>query len=121
MFRYRLSAHVLRAFLGNWDSSFNVCHTSAGEIGLTLWDIHDLTRLPIVGHPYEEYCLTDEELYAINAEEKYTHWDHLRDLFDIYAHPVTEKKVVERPTVEDYPQITFNEWIAFFIDEEWRT
>lgn len=79
-----LQPHVFRAFLENWDCTFITCHIEGGKIEFTIRDLYELTNLAIVGIPYEEYSLVDEELYGVRLNEDYTFARWFRELYEIH-------------------------------------
>lgn len=110
---------MFRAFLENWDSCLNTYYTDVGEIGLTLWDLYELTKLLIVEYPYEEYSPMDQKLYAIANIGAYVYSDHLRHMFKIYHELAMVKKATKKRS-EGQLCMTFDEWIEYFIDEAHR-
>ncbi|XP_071936559.1 uncharacterized protein [Coffea arabica] len=72
LFTYDRNLHVLRAFCEAWCPDTNTLHTSVGELSLSLWDLHKLGGLPIIGGIYEEVIPCAEELTGVN-EKKLRH------------------------------------------------
>jgi Plant mobile domain len=55
MFKYDMSNHLLQAFAERWNYTTNSLFTGEKEMSITLWDLKQLTGLPIHGLPYDEY------------------------------------------------------------------
>ncbi|XP_019239821.1 PREDICTED: uncharacterized protein LOC109219803 [Nicotiana attenuata] len=54
LFAYDRNSNILQAFCEAWCPKTNTLLTSVGELSISLWDLHLLGGLPIVGSPYEE-------------------------------------------------------------------
>ncbi|GAA0139627.1 hypothetical protein LIER_42588 [Lithospermum erythrorhizon] len=57
-FRYK----VVRTFCENWSPSTNTLVTTAGELSISLWDIHKFGGLPILGDLFDEVDPSSREL-----------------------------------------------------------
>uniref|UniRef100_A0A803MDQ1 Aminotransferase-like plant mobile domain-containing protein n=1 Tax=Chenopodium quinoa TaxID=63459 RepID=A0A803MDQ1_CHEQI len=54
MFCYERNTPYMQAFCEMWSSTTNTLLTSAGEVSISLWDLHHLSGLPINGSFYDE-------------------------------------------------------------------
>ncbi|KAL0911943.1 hypothetical protein M5K25_017881 [Dendrobium thyrsiflorum] len=60
----RLSYSWLQALVEHWDSVTNTCWIGPNEMMVTLWDLHVVSGLPILGTPYEECIPPDYDLFC---------------------------------------------------------
>ncbi|KAH7854834.1 hypothetical protein Vadar_018209 [Vaccinium darrowii] len=77
--------NVFKAFLERWSPDTNTFHASYGELGFSLWDLHRISGLPILGEFYEEYAPTNDILYSNKISST------CRALFGIYANNNSKK------------------------------
>ncbi|CAL5410211.1 unnamed protein product [Camellia sinensis] len=96
-FAYARNVSLLKGFLERWSPDTNTFHTIYGELGISLWDLHRISGLPIRGEFYEEFTPSNDILYLSQTSKA------CRGLFNIYASSVQSKK--------------FNHWTFKFIDE----
>ncbi|CAL5440559.1 unnamed protein product [Camellia sinensis] len=96
-FAYARNVSLLKGFLERWSPDTNTFHTIYGELGISLWDLHRISGLPICGEFYEEFTPSNDILYSSQTSKA------CRGLFNIYASSVQSKK--------------FNHWTFKFIDE----
>ncbi|CAL5327944.1 unnamed protein product [Camellia sinensis] len=96
-FAYARNVSLLKGFLERWSPDTNTFHTIYGELGISLWDLHRISGLPIRGEFYEEFTPSNDILYSSQTSKA------CRGLFNIYASSVQSKK--------------FNHWTFKFIDE----
>ncbi|KAL0451726.1 UNVERIFIED_CONTAM: hypothetical protein Slati_1150700 [Sesamum latifolium] len=54
LFTYDHNSDIIKAFCEAWCPLTNTLLTSAGELSISLWDLHDLAGLPIAGYFYYE-------------------------------------------------------------------
>ncbi|KAL0385980.1 UNVERIFIED_CONTAM: hypothetical protein Sradi_2992300, partial [Sesamum radiatum] len=54
LFTYDHDSDIIKVFYEAWCPLINTLLTSVGELSISLWDLHDLARLPVTG------CLFDE-------------------------------------------------------------
>ncbi|KAF7151091.1 hypothetical protein RHSIM_Rhsim02G0179900 [Rhododendron simsii] len=79
--------NVFKAFLELWSPDTNTFHATYGEVGFSLWDLHRISGLPILGGLYEEYTPTNDLLYSDRTRST------CRALFDIYANKEKSKNL----------------------------
>ncbi|GMP78935.1 hypothetical protein CsSME_00034684 [Camellia sinensis var. sinensis] len=63
-FAYARNVSLLKGFLERWSPDTNTFHTIYGELGISLWDLHRISGLPICGKFYEDSC----------QSKKFNHW-----------------------------------------------
>ncbi|KAG5562671.1 hypothetical protein RHGRI_005404 [Rhododendron griersonianum] len=63
-FPYARNINVFKAFLERWSPDTNTFHSTYGEVGFSLWDLHRISGLPIIGELYEKYTPTNDVLYS---------------------------------------------------------
>ncbi|KAL0394687.1 UNVERIFIED_CONTAM: hypothetical protein Slati_4434900 [Sesamum latifolium] len=68
LFTYDHNSDIIKAFCEAWCPFTNTLFTSAGELSISLWDLHDLAGLPITGCLYDEVVPSALELTG--ADEK---------------------------------------------------
>ncbi|KAL0915257.1 hypothetical protein M5K25_015660 [Dendrobium thyrsiflorum] len=59
----RLSYSWLQALVEHWNTVTNTCWIGPNEMTVTLWDLHVVSGLPILGTPYEECIPLDCDLF----------------------------------------------------------
>ncbi|KAH7838033.1 hypothetical protein Vadar_021226 [Vaccinium darrowii] len=52
---YAMNINVFKALLERWSPDTNTFHASYGELGFSLWDLHRISGLPILGEFYEDW------------------------------------------------------------------
>jgi hypothetical protein len=62
MFRYHIDTPWLCAFCERWNYSTNTLFIDHRELTPTLWEIRQLTGLPVFGHYYDEFLLPEDDL-----------------------------------------------------------
>ena len=55
-------APMIRAFCKHWCPTTNTLNTSIRKVSISLWDLHRIAGLPIIGSFYDEMVLSTEEL-----------------------------------------------------------
>ncbi|XP_074288215.1 uncharacterized protein LOC141613382 [Silene latifolia] len=68
LYSYVREPCILRAFLEAWCSTTNTLHTMFGEFSISLWDLHRLSGLPILGSIYDEAVPSYDNLHALDAQ-----------------------------------------------------
>ncbi|XP_028087432.1 uncharacterized protein LOC114288144 [Camellia sinensis] len=96
-FAYARNVSLLKGFLERWSPDTNTFHPIYGELGISLWDLHRISGLPIRGEFYEEFTPSNDILYSSQTSKA------CLGLFNIYASSFQSKK--------------FNHWTFKFIDE----
>lgn len=70
MRRYGLLFHatskswLLKAFVARWSPNTNTTISYYGELDNSLWDVHHITRLPIIGEMYDEFIPFKNSFYS---------------------------------------------------------
>jgi hypothetical protein len=101
MFWYHIDTPWLSAFCERWSYSTNTLFIDDRELTLTLWEIRQLTGLPLFGHYYDEFLLLEGELrdlslFPASLREVYRIYDQLR---------------------EQHILVLFSFWISYFTDQ----
>ncbi|KAL0427482.1 UNVERIFIED_CONTAM: hypothetical protein Slati_2923000 [Sesamum latifolium] len=68
LFTYDHNSDIIKAFCEVWCPLTNTLLTSTGELSISLWDLHDLVGLPMMGCLYDEVVPSALELTG--ADEK---------------------------------------------------
>ncbi|GMP55018.1 hypothetical protein CsSME_00019975 [Camellia sinensis var. sinensis] len=63
-FAYARNVALLKGFLERWSPDTNTFHTIYGELGISLWDLHRISGLPIRSEFYEDS----------SQSKKFNHW-----------------------------------------------
>jgi len=69
LFTYDRNSNILQAFCEAWCPKKNTLLTSAGELSISLWDLHILGGLPIAGSPYEEAVTKTRVLIGLDEKQ----------------------------------------------------
>ncbi|OAY77718.1 hypothetical protein ACMD2_26782, partial [Ananas comosus] len=77
--KYSKNINIIKALVELWCSETNTFHLPYGEVGISLWEIRELSGLPIIGDMYDEYIPPNSELYNKN-----NYPNCVRELFDVY-------------------------------------
>jgi hypothetical protein len=80
MFQYHIDTPWLRAFCERLNYSTNTLFIDDRELTPTLWEIHQLTALPVFGHYYGEFLLPEDDLRDLSL-----HPTSLREIYRIYV------------------------------------
>jgi len=92
MFKYDMNTTLLQAFVERWNYSTNTLLTGEKEMSITLWDLRQLTGLPIQGLPYDEY---------VPLSKNSSVW-HVCAVYDLLA--------------KDKPGVSCQDWARHFTD-----
>jgi hypothetical protein len=100
MFRYHIDTPWLCAFCERWSYSTNTLFIDDPELTPTLWEIRQLTGLPVFGRYYDEFLLSegdlrDPSLHPTSLREVYRIYDQLRG---------------------QHLSVPFRFWISYFTD-----
>nr|GLL37780.1 uncharacterized protein LOC105964676 [Ipomoea trifida] len=104
LFTYDHSTHIIQAFCEAWCPKTNSLLTSAGELSISLWDIHVLCGLPISGDIYNEHVPNALQLTGSDADHGFTP-QCCKYLFQAYSYLYNRH--------EDR-SLHVNEWIEFW-------
>jgi hypothetical protein len=98
LFHYSVDDSLLQAFSERWSYTTNTLFLDDREMTLTLWELRQLIGLPIVGHYYDEFLISDSDL-----EDSDRFPVSLRTIFRIYI------------TLRGrFSHVPFRRWISHF-------
>jgi hypothetical protein len=104
LFDYSIDPSLFYAFSERWSYTTNTLFLDDREMTLTLWEMRQLTSLPIVGLFYDEFLVSDDDL-----EDSLMFPDSLRSIYGIYD------------TLKGYHKhVPFKHWIAHLLLELMR-
>nr|GME11688.1 ABC transporter G family member 11 [Ipomoea batatas] len=115
LFTYDHSTHIVQAFCEAWCPKTNSLLTSAGELSISLWDIHVLCGLPISGDIYDGHVPNALELTGSDVDHGFTP-QCCKYLFQAYSYLYNRRKRplgVRNQQDEDH-SLHVNEWIEFW-------
>jgi Plant mobile domain len=101
LFNYHLDTPWLWAFCERWNYSTNTFFIEDRELTLTLWEIRQLTGLPIFGYFYDEYMISMDDLRDSTEVSS-----SLRRVYEIY-HELRG----------GHSSVPFKFWISYFVDQ----
>nr|GMD13927.1 ABC transporter G family member 11 [Ipomoea batatas] len=103
------------AFCEAWCPKTNSLLTSAGELSISLWDIHVLCGLPISGDIYDEHVPNALELTGSDADHGFTP-QCCKYLFQAYSYLYNRRKRPRgvRNQQDEDRSLHVNEWIEFW-------
>nr|GMD32844.1 ABC transporter G family member 11 [Ipomoea batatas] len=115
LFTYDQSTHIVQAFCEAWCPKTNSLLTSAGELSISLWDIHVLCGLPISGDIYDEHVPNALELTGSDADHGFTP-QCCKYLFQAYSYLYNRRKrpLGVRNQQDEDRSLHVNEWIEFW-------
>ncbi|KAL0370629.1 UNVERIFIED_CONTAM: hypothetical protein Sangu_0381000 [Sesamum angustifolium] len=70
LFTYDHNSDIVKAFCEVWWPLTNTLLTSAGEMSISLWDLHELVGLPMAGCLYDEVVPSALELTGIDEKRE---------------------------------------------------
>ncbi|KAJ1698966.1 hypothetical protein LUZ63_007478 [Rhynchospora breviuscula] len=111
LFDYPHDPILFRAFATNWNYITNTLFLADREMTITIWEIFQLTGLPIFGRPYEEWVPPDADLFGIRSNGQPRYPDSLRQMYDIYY-----GIAATHPRDGFHPMVSFRNWIRFFMN-----
>ncbi|CAH9071224.1 unnamed protein product, partial [Cuscuta epithymum] len=71
LFTYDRCTNAMQAFCEAWCPAVNTLLTSIGELTITLWDLHVIGGLPIIGDAYDESILSTFDLLNADADRPF--------------------------------------------------
>ncbi|CAH9101326.1 unnamed protein product [Cuscuta epithymum] len=83
LFTYDRCINAVQAFCEAWCPAVNTLLTSIGELAITLWDLHVIGGLPIIGDAYDESISSASEMLKANADRPF---QLCKYLFGAYHH-----------------------------------
>jgi hypothetical protein len=101
MFRYHIDTPWLCAFYEQWSYSTNTLFIDDRELTPTLWEIRQLTDLPMFGRYYDEFLLSEGDL-----RDPSLHPASLREIYRIYDQLRGQ-----------HPYVPFRFWISYFTNQ----
>ncbi|KAK4390241.1 hypothetical protein Sango_2087400 [Sesamum angolense] len=121
LFTYDHNSDIVKAFCEACCPLTNTLLTSAGELSISLWDLHELVGLPITGCLYDEVVPSALELTGVDERRK-----------DLFLVPVSicfmlttcfkVPMIIDDPTEENVrPKSTHNPLGDIAIHERWST
>ncbi|CAH9073716.1 unnamed protein product [Cuscuta europaea] len=103
LFTYDRCTNAIQAFCEAWCPTTNTLLTSIGELTITLWDLHVIGGLPIIGDAYDESIPGTSELLNTSADRLF----HLcKYLFHAYHHLF--------PKAGDKRVLRVHAWVKFW-------
>ncbi|KAK6147727.1 hypothetical protein DH2020_018639 [Rehmannia glutinosa] len=108
LFTYDNSSNIMRAFCEAWCPSTNTLLTSFGELSISLWDLHTLAGLPIIGSLYDEVVPCAKELTGFDEMASQFLPRSCAYLLHAYHHL---RKIVNG---SQSSQVPVSEWIRFW-------
>ncbi|KAL0371795.1 UNVERIFIED_CONTAM: hypothetical protein Scaly_0861100 [Sesamum calycinum] len=70
LFTYDHNSNIVKAFCEAWCPLTNTLLTSAGEMSISLWDLHELVGLPMTGCLYDEVVPSALELTEVDEKRE---------------------------------------------------
>ncbi|KAK4389705.1 hypothetical protein Sango_2307500 [Sesamum angolense] len=117
MFTYDHNSDIVKAFCERWCPLTNTLLTSAGEMFISLWDLHELVGLPMTGCLYDEVVPSALELTGVDEKrERFIPRSFLSKKTTKY-HPPPPRK--EKKSVR--PKSTHNPLGDIATHERWST
>nr|GME12596.1 ABC transporter G family member 11 [Ipomoea batatas]GME14260.1 ABC transporter G family member 11 [Ipomoea batatas] len=115
LFTYDHSTHIVQAFCEAWCPKTNSLLTLAGELSISLWDIHVLCGLPISGDIYDEHVPNALELTGSDADHGFTP-QCCKYMFQAYNYLYNRRKQPRgvRNQQDEDRSLHVNEWIEFW-------
>ncbi|KAL0439223.1 UNVERIFIED_CONTAM: hypothetical protein Slati_2405300 [Sesamum latifolium] len=96
LFTYDHNFNVIKAFCEVWCPLTNTLLTSAGELSISLWDLHDLAGLSMTGYLYDEVVPNALELTGV---------DESRDRFIPHSSNPKPIKITLKPKKHEDKQV----------------
>ncbi|KAL0339282.1 UNVERIFIED_CONTAM: hypothetical protein Sangu_1450300 [Sesamum angustifolium] len=116
LFTYDHNSDIVKAFCEAWCPLTNTLLTSAGEMSISLWDLHELVGLPMTGCLYDEVVPSVLEL--IGVDEKRERFIPRSSKYLLYAYHLLQS-ADEKKTVR--LKSTHNPLADIAINERWST
>ncbi|KAL0291517.1 UNVERIFIED_CONTAM: hypothetical protein Sradi_7023500 [Sesamum radiatum] len=115
LFTYDHNSDIVKAFCEAWCPLTNTLPTSAGEMSISLWDLHELVGLPMTGCLYDEVVTNadDNRCSHVSIDKWVKFWTKKTTKY----HPSPLHK--EKKTVR--PKSTHNPLGDIAIHERWST
>ncbi|KAJ4820239.1 hypothetical protein LUZ62_032805 [Rhynchospora pubera] len=111
LFSFPRSAHLFRAFISNWNFVTNTLFVEDRMMTILLEQLEQLSGIPILGRPYEEYSPVDSDLFGVNLDGSWRHFSSVRNLYEVY-----ERLFRLRQKKRSKKGVSFETWIEYFTD-----
>ncbi|KAL0401544.1 UNVERIFIED_CONTAM: hypothetical protein Slati_4184300 [Sesamum latifolium] len=107
LFTYDHNSNIIKAFCEAWCPLTNTLLTSAGELSISLWDLHDLAGLPMMGCLYDEVVPSALELTG--ADEKGGRFIPRSSKYLLYAYHLLQGADDDRCS-----NVSIDKWVKFW-------
>ncbi|KAL0458781.1 UNVERIFIED_CONTAM: hypothetical protein Slati_0505300 [Sesamum latifolium] len=107
LFTYDHNSNIIKAFCEVWCPLTNTLLTSAGELSISLWDLHDLAGLPMMGCLYDEVVPSALELTG--ADEKGGRFIPRSSKYLLYAYHLLQGADDDRCS-----NVSIDKWVKFW-------
>ncbi|KAL0444121.1 UNVERIFIED_CONTAM: hypothetical protein Slati_2134800 [Sesamum latifolium] len=107
LFSYDHNSDIIKAFCEAWCRLTNTLLTSAGELSISLWDLHDLAGLPITGCFYDEVVPSALELTG--ADEKGGRFIPRSSKYLLYAY-----HLLQGADDDQCSNVSIDKWVKFW-------
>ncbi|KAL0293045.1 UNVERIFIED_CONTAM: hypothetical protein Sangu_2524800 [Sesamum angustifolium] len=107
LFTYDHNSDIVKAFCEAWCPLTNTLHTSAGEMSISLWDLHELVGLPMTGCLYDEVVPSALELTGV--DEKRERFIPRSCKYLLYAYHLLQSADDERCS-----HVSIDKWVKFW-------
>ncbi|KAL0337535.1 UNVERIFIED_CONTAM: hypothetical protein Scaly_2028600 [Sesamum calycinum] len=106
-FTYDHNSDIVKAFCEAWCPLTNTLHTSAGEMSISLWDLHELVGLPMTGCLYDEVVPSALELTGV--DEKRERFIPRSCKYLLYAYHLLQSADDDRCS-----HVSIDKWVKFW-------
>ncbi|KAL0368331.1 UNVERIFIED_CONTAM: hypothetical protein Scaly_1052000 [Sesamum calycinum] len=106
LFTYDYNSDIIKAFCEAWCPLTNTLLTSAGELSISLWDLHDLAGIPMSGYLYDEVVPSALELTGI--DEKGDRFIPRSSKYLLYAY-----HLLQGADVNQCSSVSIEKWVKF--------
>ncbi|KAL0410995.1 UNVERIFIED_CONTAM: hypothetical protein Slati_3689200 [Sesamum latifolium] len=107
LFTYDYNFDIIKAFCEAWCLLINTLLTSAGELFISLWDLHGLAGLPMMGCLYDEVIPSALELTG--ADEKGGRFISCSGKYLLYAYHLLQGADDDRCS-----NVSIGKWVKFW-------
>ncbi|KAL0402329.1 UNVERIFIED_CONTAM: hypothetical protein Slati_4262800 [Sesamum latifolium] len=107
LFTYDHNSDIIKTFCEAWCPLTNTLLTSAGELSISLWDLHDLAGLPMTGCLYDEVVPTVLELTG--ADEKGGRFIPRSNKYLLYAY-----HLLQSADGSQFSNVSIDKWVKFW-------
>ncbi|KAK4409600.1 hypothetical protein Sango_0033000 [Sesamum angolense] len=107
LFTYDHNSDIVKAFCEAWCPLTNTLLTSAGEMSISLWDLHELVGLPMTGCLYDEVVPSALELTGV--DEKRERFIPRSCKYLLYAYHLLQSANDDRCS-----HVSIDKWVKFW-------